>query len=181
MAVTRPGELTYQAIASSPAASGLTAWWWICLASLISSFVLQAAGGSLKSPVGVLGWLMSALFQAVMVSVSFLILVWLLNLFARPFGGHAGFVQAAYTIAAINFPLTICTALPAVPRVLPYPASGVAVLLELLLGCYQLVLTVIAAKAVHRISWAGAIVAAVAAPVAFILGVGAILYVGFRL
>ncbi len=181
MAVTRPSQLTYQAIARSPAASTLTAWWWTFLASLIGSLVLRVLGGQPESLIAVLGWLMSALFQALMISLGFLVLVWLLNLLARPFGGHASFVQAAYTIAAINFPLTICNALPVLLRVFPYPGAGIAVFLELLLVCYQLVLIVIAVKAVHQIGWLGAIAAAIAAPVVLVLGAGAVLYLAFRL
>ncbi len=181
MAVARPSQLTYQAIASSQAASTPIALGWTFLASLIGSLVLRLFGGRPESPIEVAALLVPALFQACMVVVSFVILVWLLNLIARSFGGHASFVQAAYTIAAINFPLTICTAFPAVLRGFPYPGASVAVLLELLLVCYQLILIVIAVKAVHRISWAGAIVAAVLAPVVLVLGAGAILYVAFRL
>ncbi len=181
MAVTRPSQQTYQAIANSPAASTPTAVWWSFLASLIGSLVLRLFSGQLEAPLAVVGALMSALFQACMVVVSFLVLVWLLNLVARPFGGRASYVQVAYTIAAINFPLTICTAIPAMLRGFPYPGAGIAVLLELLLICYQLILIVTAVKAVHQVSWVAAIVAAIAAPAILVVGAGAILYFAFRL
>jgi hypothetical protein len=110
---------------------------------------------------------MSAFLAALANVAGFCMLVGPLHLIAWLFGGRASFVQVAYTLAAIISPLTLCTALVILPALIPGLGSlGAFTLVFLLLGC-QLVLTMIAVNAIHRIGWVWAAVA-VLVPALFI-------------
>ncbi len=181
MAITKPSRRTYEAIASYPVLNGQEAWWWLFVALLVSSLLHRLlpilAGIQQETPGSSTAALMNIVGDALLCLPGFLICVWLLNLIARRFGGRASFNQVAYTLSAVFAPLIIVGALAGLLSLVPDVGVLLYYLLFFLLGGYQASLAVIAVKAVHHISWRGAVVAAIVPPVGLFVGIVALLMI----
>ena len=139
-ALTRPSDQTYARIAQSPNAKSTTAFLWIFLGSLVNFFLASLVQGAMMSrmmqnsdlgiegiPAGAGGGLIAAIcgapIGAVIAVVMFAIVIGIVQLIAKAFGGLGTFDQLAYSIAAIVTPfyvvsavLTLLSAIPAVRR-----------------------------------------------------------------
>jgi hypothetical protein len=172
-ALTRPSEQTFARIARSPNAKSTTALLWIFLGSLVSFFLASLVQGAMMRqmlqnsdlgiegfPVGTGGGLVAAIcgapIGAVISVVMFAIVVGIVQLIAKMFGGVGTFDQLAYSIAAIVTPfyavsagLTLLSAIPAVGW-----CFGI---LGFFAGLYVLALEVMAVKGVNQFGWGQAI------------------------
>lgn len=188
-AVTKPREATYAAIASSPRASTSTAFLWVFIGSLISSFLtilapsaglqdlqrlLQQQGlnneftNSLGSGGAGLGTkffqlICGAPIAAVIAVVGFAIVVAVIQWVARMFGGHGSYDRLAYTFAAITAPISIVTGFLSLLGAIPLVGLCFSVLI-FALGIYSLVLQIMAAKAVNGFTSYGPAVGSVLIP-----------------
>lgn len=173
-AVTKPNEQTFSRIAQSPNAKLTTALLWIFLGSLISSFVAYLVQGALMGqmmqnmdfggqglPGGATGnalvtAICGAPIGAIISVVLYALIIGLIQVVAKMFGGRGTFDQMAYAGAAILTPFylisTVLTLLAAIPFV--GACFGLVSLLALL---YVLVLMVMAAKGVNQFGWGQAL------------------------
>ena len=172
-ALTRPSDLTFARIAQSPNAKSTTAFLWIFVGSLISSLLtipaqgvmmrqmLQNAGlGDQGIPGGAGGGLMTVIcgapIAAVISVVMFAIVVGIVQLLARMFGGRGTFDQLAYAIAAIVAPFYLVSGVIGLLSAIPYAGACFGIL-GFLLALYVLVLEVMAVKGVNQFGWGQAI------------------------
>lgn len=172
-ALTRPSDLTFARIAQSPNAKSTTAFLWIFLGSLISSLLtlpvqgammrqmMQNAGlGDQGIPEGAAGGLMTVVcgapIAAVISVVLFAIVVGIVQLLARMFGGRGTFDQLAYAIAAIVAPFYLVSGVIGLLSAIPYAGACFGIL-GLFLALYVLVLEVMAVKGVNQFGWGQAI------------------------
>lgn len=167
-AITKPSDLTFARIAQSPNAKLTTALLWVFLGSLVNFFlgslvqgrlmgqmmqnsdlginVPQAAGG------GLIAAICGAPIGAVISVVVFAIVVGVVQLLARMFGGRGTFDQLAYAIAAIVAPFSLVSGVLTLLSAIPF--AGVCFgLVGLLAGLYVLVLEVMAVKGVNQFGW----------------------------
>ncbi len=173
-AVTKPSEQTFSRIALSPNAKITTALLWVFLGSLVNIFVASLVpnptmrqlmqnsnfGGGQGFPVAAGGGLVSAIcgapIGAIITIVVFAIVVGVLQLIARMFGGRGTFDQLAYAMAAILAPFylvsTVLTLLAAIPFV--GLCFGIVSLVVLI---YVIVLQVMAVKGVNQFGWGQAV------------------------
>jgi hypothetical protein len=172
-ALTKPSDQTYARIARSPNAKSTTAFLWIFLGSLVNFFLASLVQGAVMRqmmqnsdlgiegiPAGAGGGLMAAIcgapIGAVISVVMFAIVVGIVQLIAKMFGGLGTFDQLAYSIAAIVTPFylvsTVLTLLAAIPSV-----GWCFGILGLLAGLYILALEVMAVKGVNQFGWGQAI------------------------
>ena len=166
-ALTRPSDQTFAQIAQSPNAKASTALLWVFLGSLISSFLASLVQGTVltqmmqNSDLGItVPSTSSSLFTAIcgapvgalIQTVLFAIVVGVVQLIARMFGGTGTFDQLSYAIAAIVAPFylvsSVLTLLSAIPM-----AVYCFGLVGFLLGIYVLVLEVMAVKGVNQFGW----------------------------
>jgi hypothetical protein len=172
-ALTRPSDLTFARIAQSPNAKSSTAFLWIFLGSLISSLLtlpvqgvlmrqmMQNAGLSDQGiPEGAAGGLMTVIcgapIAAVVSVVLFAIVVGVVQLLARMFGGRGTFDQLAYAIAAIVAPFYLVSGVIGLLSAIPYAGACFGIL-GFFLALYVLVLEVMAVKGVNQFGWGQAI------------------------
>jgi hypothetical protein len=172
-ALTRPSDLTFARIAQSPNAKSSTAFLWIFLGSLISSLLtlpvqgvlmrqmMQNAGlGDQGIPEGAAGGLMTVIcgapIAAVVSVVLFAIVVGVVQLLARMFGGRGTFDQLAYAIAAIVAPFYLVSGVIGLLSAIPYAGACFGIL-GFFLALYVLVLEVMAVKGVNQFGWGQAI------------------------
>jgi hypothetical protein len=171
-ALTRPSEQTFARIAQSPNAKLTTAFLWIFLGSLVSSLLaipaqsqlmeqmmrsmnlegqgIPTAGGGLMT--AICGAPVGALISVVM----FAIVVGIVQLLARMFGGRGTFDQLAYAIAAIVTPFYLVSGVLGLLSAIP--AVGFCFgLLGLAAAIYVLVLEVMAVKGVNQFGWGQAL------------------------
>jgi hypothetical protein len=171
-ALTRPSDQTFARIAQSPNAKMSTAFLWVFLGSLVSSLLtipaqgqmtrqmmqslgleeqgLPAAGGGLIT--AICGAPIAALISVVM----FAIVVGIVHLLARMFGGRGTFDQLAYAIAAIVTPFYLVSGVFGLLSAIP--AVGFCFgLLGFAAGLYVLVLEVMAVKGVNQFGWGQAL------------------------
>jgi hypothetical protein len=172
-ALTRPSDETFARIAQSPRAKASTALIWVFLGSLVNflvAFLVQGAaisqmmqnpefgGQGFPNAVGgsLVGAICGAPVGAIVQVVLFAIVIGIVQLLARMFGGRGTFDQLSYAIAAIVAPFylisSVLTLLSAIPFVgLCFGAVG------LLAALYVLVLEVMAVKGVNQFGWGQAI------------------------
>ncbi len=184
-AITRPSEATYREIGWSTHASTGNAFLWYALAAFVQALCTSLAGGGAETDVLRLlgtgeqptpmsfgeraaGAVCAVPFAVVVSLLGFAVMLGLMHLIARAFGGRATFDQLAYVSAAIYAPAmfigSVFVLLGAIPVVgLCFNVLVVAISL------YALGLEIIAVKAVHVISWGGAVVAALLLPVGVFL------------
>jgi hypothetical protein len=171
-ALTRPSDLTYARIAQSPNAKTTTALLWIFIGSLVSSLLaipaqgvwmrqliqsmdlegqgFPAAGG------GIMTVICGAPIGAVISVVIFAIVIGIVQLLAKMFGGRGTFDQLAYAIAAIVTPFYLVSGVLSLLSAIPYVGFCFG-LLTLAAGIYVLVLEVMAVKGVNQFGWGQAI------------------------
>jgi Yip1 domain len=167
-AITRPSDQTFARIAQSPNAKLTTAFLWIFLSSLVSSLLaLPARGvwmGQMMQSAGLEGQFpdaaRSSLFavicgvpiSAVISVVVFAIVVGIVQLLARMFGGHGTYDQLAYAIAAIVTPFYMISGVLGLLSAIPF--AGICFgLLGFAAALYVLVLEVMAVKGVNQFEW----------------------------
>ena len=172
-AVTRPSDQTFARIAQSPNAKSTTAFLWVFLGSLVSSLLALPAQGVLMRqmmqnaglegqdiPSGFGGGLMTAIcgapIGAVISVVLFAIVVGIVQLLAKMFGGRGTFDQLAYAIAAIVTPFYLVSGVLGLLSAIPF-AGFCFGLLGLAAALYVLVLEVMAVKGVNQFGWGQAI------------------------
>ena len=161
-ALTQPSVATYQALIQDPHASPKRAYIWIGLSVLVGAFISSV--GTWLWPGEVLGLegvrevdMLCGPLIATVVTVLFIAMVaGGSNLIARLFGGEGTYSAFVYACAAYTAPLSLISG---VLGVIPL----IRAFLALLLGCYALVLSVIAVKAVYKFAWWKAIVTLVLA------------------
>jgi hypothetical protein len=172
-ALTRPNELTYARIAQSPNAKMTTAFLWIFIGSLISSLLALPAQGAVMRQImqnsglgdqgfptvgggSIIGVICGAPIAAVISVVMFAVVVGVVQLLAKMFGGRGTFDQLAYAIAAIVTPFYMVSGLLGLLSAIPF-AGACFGLLAFLAGLYVLVLEVMAVKGVNQFGWGQAI------------------------
>jgi hypothetical protein len=172
-ALTKPREKTYTQIGDSPRARATTAYLWVFLAALVTSFVTLIAQGSTireglsQSGMGaaqfgggfgsvVLALVCGAPIAAVLGTLMFGIGVALVQWLAMMFGGSGSNDRLAYTMAAISVPYSLVTAVFVLLSVIPYVGFCFQVI-PAVAGIYVMYLDVLAVKAVNRFGWGPAI------------------------
>jgi hypothetical protein len=170
-ALTKPNEQTYAQMAASPNAKSTTAFLWVFLGSLVSSFLaslvqgpimrqmMEQYGGNAQFPFGgadaggtLIRAICGAPIAAVISVVIFAAIVGVVQFLARAFGGTGTYDQMAYTSAAIWTPYTLITAALTLLYVVPYVGwcFGIVSLIALF---YVLFLAVTAVKGVNQVGW----------------------------
>lgn len=172
-AITRPSDQTFARIAQSPNARSTTAFLWIFIGSLLSSLLTIPAQGAMmrqimqNSGLGDQGLLNSAggglttvicgaPIAAIISVVLFAIVVGVVQLLAKMFGGRGTFDQLAYSIAAIVTPFYLVSGVLGLLSAIPYAGACFGIL-SFVLGLYVLVLEVMAVKGVNQFGWGQAI------------------------
>jgi hypothetical protein len=191
-ALTKPNRRNYAEIASLPQASAATAFVWVFLATLleffVSSLVGQVGGEAQRQlfqrfglgqnlPVPEFGsrtlqLLCGAPIIAVVVTLWFAVMIGVVHLIARAFGGTGTYDRMAYVFAAIFVPTALIATVVAVLQAIPVVGFAVALCfipLSLALSIYVIVIEVIATMAVYGIGGGSATVAVLALPI--VLGV----------
>jgi hypothetical protein len=119
-ALTRPSDQTFARIAQSPNAKATTALLWVFLGSLVNFFLASLVQGPLINQMmqnsdlgpqgfpnaagGIMTAVCGAPIAAIIQVVLFAIVIGIVQLLARMFGGRGTFDQMAYAIAAIVTP-----------------------------------------------------------------------------
>ena len=171
-AITRPSEQTFARIAQSPNAKLTTALLWVFLGSLVSSLLALPARGVWMSQMiqnaglegqfpdaaggGLITVICGAPIGAVVSVVLFAIVVGIVQLLAKMFGGHGTFDQLAYAIGAVVTPYYLVSGVLSLLSAIPFAAFCFGPLI-LLAGLYVLVLEVMAVKGVNQFGWGQAI------------------------
>jgi len=170
-ALTRPSEQTFARIGTSPDAKASTALIWVFLGSLINLFLASLVQGRLMTQMlqnsdlginlpsaggGFVTAICGAPVGALIQTVLFAIVVGIVQLLARMFGGRGTFDQLAYAIAAIVTPFYLVSGLLTLLSAIPYAVYCFGIV-GFLLGLYVLVLEVMAVKGVNQFGWGQAI------------------------
>ncbi len=172
-ALTKPREETYAAIAASPKAKSTTAYLWVFVASIVSSFLTLIVQGSLiRSRLGEAGvgggqlgsgfagiavtLLCGTPIAAVLATAFFAIFVALVQWIAKMFGGKGNNDQLAYTAAAIAAPYSVLSGVVMLFAAIPFVGICFRIILGLV-GIYIIVLEIMAVKAVNQFGWGPAI------------------------
>jgi hypothetical protein len=173
-ALTRPSDQTYARIAQSPNAKTTTALLWVFIGSLVSSLLALPAQGALLRQMmqnmgleeqgfpaaggGLMTVICGAPIGAVISVVIFAVIVGIVQLLARMFGGRGTFDQLAYAIAAIVTPFYLVSGVLSLLSAIPIPFVGACFgLLGFAAAIYVLVLEVMAVKGVNQFGWGPAI------------------------
>jgi hypothetical protein len=171
-AITRPSDLTFARIAQSPNAKLTTALLWVFLGSLISSLLaVPVQGVTIRRTMESLGLegagvpnagggLMTAIcgapIAAVIQVILFVVVVGIVQLLAKMFGGRGTFDQLAYALAAIVTPFYLISGVFSLLSAIPFVVYCVGFLGFALL-LYVIVLEVMAVKGVNQFGWGQAI------------------------
>ena len=171
-ALTRPSEQTFARIARSPNAKTTTALLWIFLGSLVSSLLAIPVQGALMRQMmqsagmedqvvpslsnSLITVICGAPIAAVISVVFFVIIVGIVQVLAKMFGGTGTFEQLAYAFAAILTPFYLVSGLLSLLSAIPYVGLCFGVL-SFAAGLYVLVLEAMAVKGVNQFGWGQAI------------------------
>lgn len=171
-AITKPSEQTFSRIALSPNAKLTTAFLWIFLGSLVSSFFASlvqiplmnrmmqntdfGAQGFPQGAGGVLTAICGAPIAALISVVLFALITGIVQLIAKMFGGRGTFDQLAYALAAILTPFYLISSVITLLGAIPYVGACFGII-GLVAGIYALVLEVMAVKGVNQFGWGQAI------------------------
>lgn len=171
-ALTKPSDLTFSRIASSPNAKATTALLWVFLGALVNFFLAALVQGPImrqmmqNSDFGVQGFpaagggliaaICGAPIFAVIQVVLFAIVIGVVQAIARMFGGRGTFDQLTYSIAAIVTPFYLVSGVLTLLSAIPYAGFCFGPL-AFLAGIYVLVLEVMAVKGVNQFGWGQAI------------------------
>ena len=167
MAVFSPSELTYQSIYMDPKGNHTRILWWVSIVSVLSSVVNLIVGLLLNTSsftmrfnsfsstssgsFDILFGLISIPINLVFALISYYIWVGLIYLMAMILGGKAEYGKTAYVFAAIYFPINFIVALLSF-----IPLLGALAAIPVVF--YELVLLVIAIKAINQFGWMKAII-----------------------
>jgi Yip1-like protein len=171
-ALTRPSDETFARIGQSPNAKSTTAFLWVFLGSLVSSLLALPVQGVLMRQMlqsmgledqgfptaggGLMTVICGAPIGAVVAVVLFAIVVGIVQLLARMFGGRGTFDQLAYAIAAIVTPFYLVSGVLGLLSAIPFAGLCFG-LLGFAAALYVLVLEVMAVKGVNQFGWGQAI------------------------
>ena len=171
-AITRPSDQTFARIGQSPNAKSTTAFLWIFLGSLVSSLLALPVQGVMMRQMmqsmgledqgfptvggGLMTVICGAPIGAVVAVVLFAIVVGIVQLLAKMFGGRGTFDQLAYAIAAIVTPFYLVSGVLGLLSAIPF-AGFCFGLMGLAAALYVLVLEVMAVKGVNEFGWGQAI------------------------
>jgi hypothetical protein len=165
-ALTKPSEITYSEIANSSEARANTAYLWVFIASLFSSFfsiiiqgiTLRGRGGFDGQGMGMIlatvicGTPILAAITTLCFALGTAIIQWI----AKLFGGQGRYDQLAYVFAAITTPFSLISSIFILFSAIPY--VGLCFNVILFIAClYVLVLEIMAVKAVNGFGWGPAI------------------------
>jgi len=171
-ALTRPEERTFVEIAASPNANPNVAYLWLFLTGLVSSVITfalqgasmqqireflppeaaQALGPGQVGGMGLLGAICGAPIAAAFGVLFFAILVGLIQLIAKMFGGTGDYARLVYTAACIAAPLNLVSAVLTLLAAIPF--IGILFgLVSMVVGIYGLFLYVSAVKGVNQFGW----------------------------
>lgn len=166
-ALTKPSEHTFATFAQSPNAKLTTALLWVFLGSLVNALfgsllqgpimrqMMQNSGfESLPSTAasGIASVICGAPIAAIISVVVFSVVVGVVQLIAKMFGGRGTFEQLAYAIAAIATPVALINSVFTLLFAVPY-VMYCGGLLSFLLFVYTIVLEVMAVKGVNQFGW----------------------------
>jgi hypothetical protein len=189
-AVTKPSEQTFSRIALSPNAKLTTAFLWIFLGSLVSSFFASlvqiplmnrmmqntdfGAQGFPQGAGGVLTAICGAPIAALISVVLFALITGIVQLIAKMFGGRGTFDQLAYALAAILTPFYLVSSVITLLGAIPFVGACFGII-GLVAGIYALVLEIMAVKGVNQFGWGQAIASLLLPVFAFVccIAVGA--------
>ena len=172
-ALTRPSDQTFARIARSPNAKSTTAFLWIFLGSLVSSLLaIPAQGAAMRQIIemsglgeqgipanaggGLMGVICGAPVAAVFSVVLFAIVVGIVQLLARMFGGTGTFDQLTYALAAIVTPFYLVSGVLGLLSAIPFAGACFGIV-AFGLALYVLVLEVMAVKGVNQFGWGQAL------------------------
>ena len=172
-ALTRPSDLTFARIAQSPNAKLTTALIWVFLGSLVNFFLISLIQGAVIRqmmqsshldlqglPMAAGGGLVTAIcgapIGALIQTVLFVVVIGIVQLLAKMFGGRGTFDQLTYAIAAIVTPFYFISGLITLLSAIPFAGFCFGIL-GLLLALYVLVLEVMAVKGVNQFGWGQAL------------------------
>jgi hypothetical protein len=172
-ALTRPSDLTFARIAQSPNAKLTTALIWVFLGSLVNFFLISLIQGAVISqmmqnsdlgleglPNAAGGGLVTAIcgapIGAIIQTVLFVVVIGIVQVLAKMFGGRGTFDQLAYAIAAIVTPFYFVSGLITLLAAIPFAGFCFGIL-GFLLALYVLVLEVMAVKGVNQFGWGQAL------------------------
>jgi hypothetical protein len=154
MVLARPGVATFEEILRDPTVSRRRAYnwtvavtWFVMLAVYLFT-MLQFPRYTNEFISQLPSYLVTTALYSLIALAGFIIGTMIIHIGARILGGQGAYVDLAYTLAAINAPLT------AINGILVFFGASVAlILLMIFLAVYQFVLTVIAIKAVNDFGW----------------------------
>lgn len=171
-AITRPSDQTFYRISRSPNARASTALVWVFLGSLVNFFLASLVQGPMMRQImqdtglgaeafpaaggGLLAAICGAPIAALIQVVLFAVVVGIVQLLARMFGGNGTFDQLAYAIAAIVTPFYLVSGLISLLSAIPYAVYCFG-FVGFALAIYVLVLEVMAVKGVNQFGWGAAI------------------------
>jgi len=190
-ALTKPSDQTFARISQSPGAKATTALLWIFLGSLVQFFLTSLVQGRIMRQMmqnsdfggngfpaaggGLVAAICGAPIGAVVAVIVFAIVVGVVQLIARMFGGRGTFDQLSYAIAAIVAPFYLVSGVLTLLSAIPFAGFCFGIL-GLFAGIYVLVLEVMAVKGVNQFGW-GQAIASLLVPVlavACCIGIGVI-------
>ncbi len=172
-ALTKPNEQTFSNMAASPKAKSTTAFLWIFLGALVNFFLASLVQGRLMSQIMrnynldttrfgggigafVIRTICGAPIAAVIAVVGFAIVVGIVQLLARMFGGRGTFDQLSYAFAAIMTPFYLVTGVLTLLSAIPVVGICFGIV-GILAGLYILVLELFAVKGVNQFGWGQAL------------------------
>lgn len=170
-AVTKPSDQTYARLALAPNAKLSTAFLWVFLGSLVSSFLSSLVQGQamqqMMQSFGVEGLpqttgntlitaICGAPIFAVISVLMFALVTGIIQVLAKMFGGRGTFEQLAYAFAAITTPFSLISGVLALLSVIPWVGACFGIV-GLLAALYVVVLEVMAVKGVNQFGWGQAI------------------------
>jgi hypothetical protein len=172
-ALTKPSDLTFARIAQSPHAKATTALLWIFLGSLVQFFLSSLVQGRIMRQMmqnsdfgangfprafggGLIASICGAPIGALISVVVFAIVIGVVQLIAKMFGGRGTYDQLTYAIAAIAAPFSLVGGVLALLSAIPFAGFCFGIL-GFLAGIYVLVLEVMAVKGVNQFGWGQAI------------------------
>lgn len=192
-ALTRPSDLTFARIAQSPRAKSTTAFLWIFLGSLVQWFLISLVQGRIMRQMmqnpefggntfpravggGLIASICGAPIGALVSVVAFAIVIGIVQLIAKMFGGRGTFDQLAYAIAAIVAPFYLISGVLGLLSAIPFAGFCFGIL-GFFAGLYVLVLEIMAVKGVNQFGW-GQAIASMLLPVIAIACCISIVFVG---
>jgi hypothetical protein len=176
--VTKPSEQTFLEISESPEAKIQTALIWAAIGGFIAGIggglgsalrMLFQSGGSTDSMGTLIGYICGfPIGLAIITPISLALSTALFQWIAKLLGGTGSYEKLIYSVAAVNVPVSIVSAVISLLSGIPVVGTCIS-LFSFLLSIYVLVLNIMAVKTVNRFGW-GQAAGAVLIP-AFVIGI----------